>query len=123
MADRTHVPAGSSERFLLRSDEFQFLATGAQTGGAYSLTEVQVPAGGGPGPHRHPAEEWFYVLDGTALFHLDARDVPVGSGDLVRIPPGTEHWFEVSEGPVRLLSGFVPAGEEEALKALMRPAD
>lgn len=123
MASEFHIPAGSGERFLLRDDEFRFLVRGSQTGGTYSLTEVHVPVGGGPGPHRHPSEEWFYVLGGDALFHLGSQEVTVGVGDLVRIPAGTEHWFEVPADPVHLLSGFVPAGEEEVLRELMRPMD
>lgn len=123
MTEQFHVRAGSGDRFRLRDDVFRFLVTGAQTGGAYSLSEIAVPVGGGPGPHSHPSEEWFFVLGGSALFHLGTNDVPVGTGDLVRIPPGTEHWFEVPSVPLRLLSGFVPAGEEELLRTLMRPDD
>lgn len=62
-----HVPAGDSDGFRLRDDVFHFLLTAADTGGSYSLTRVDIPAGGGPGPHEHPgAEEWFYVLAGRS---------------------------------------------------------
>jgi len=47
---------------------YTILISGEQTGGAYTLIDMFVPAGGPP-PHRHDFEEMFYMLEG-------GRDVP-----------------------------------------------
>lgn len=106
----------------LRDDVFRFLVTKERSGGSYSVSLVDVPVGGGPAAHVHEAaEEWFYVLGGAPLFHVGDQHVELAAGDLVHIPRGTLHWFEVHRTAARLLSGFSPGGEELALRALTRP--
>jgi mannose-6-phosphate isomerase-like protein (cupin superfamily) len=76
---------------------------------------VDVPIGGGPPPHVHQeADEWFYVLQGNPVVHVDDRAFTIAKGDFVHIPMGTTHWFEVLDAPVRVLAGYSPAGEELA---------
>ena len=43
-----HVPAGSGPSYFGPGDQVRFILTGEQTGGAFFLAEVSVPAGGGP---------------------------------------------------------------------------
>jgi quercetin dioxygenase-like cupin family protein len=77
---------------------------------------VDVPVGSGPPPHEHAAaDEWFYVLEGTPVFHVADRAVTLHEGAFVHIPMGTKHWFEAIDGPVRVLAGHVPGGEELAV--------
>jgi hypothetical protein len=46
-------PTGTGETFLGPGDLYQFLVTGAESGGAYFAMEAYVPPGGGPPPHIH----------------------------------------------------------------------
>jgi mannose-6-phosphate isomerase-like protein (cupin superfamily) len=92
---------------------FRFLATTVETAGRYSFLDLDIPVGGGPRPQVHQeADEWFYVLQGNAVFHVDYRTFPLAEGDFVHIPMGTTHWFEVLDARIRVLAGYSPAGEE-----------
>ena len=92
---------------------FRFLATTVETAGRYSFLDIDVAVGSGPRPHVHPkADEWFYVLQGDPIFHIDDRTFTLAEGDFVHIPMGTTHWFEVLDAPIRVVAGYSPAGEE-----------
>ena len=107
--------ASALERSWSGSDRIRFFATTNETAGRYSFLGVDVPIGGGPPPHVHQeADEWFYVLQGNPVVHVDDRAFTLAEGDFVHIPMGTTHWFEVVDAPVRVLAGYSPAGEELA---------
>lgn len=42
-------------------------------------------------PHRHPEEEFFFVLEGTATFYLDGKTVTAGPYTSFYCPPNAEH--------------------------------
>jgi mannose-6-phosphate isomerase-like protein (cupin superfamily) len=77
-----------------------FKAVAATTGGAFSLHERRVPAGGRrPPAHRHPDRvEAFWVLDGTAEFELDGVTSAVDAGSFVLVPGGVSHTFGATAG-------------------------
>jgi mannose-6-phosphate isomerase-like protein (cupin superfamily) len=60
------------------------------------------------------ADEWFHVLQGNPVVHVDDRTFTLAEGDFVHIPMGTTHWFEVLDAPIRVLAGYCPAGVELA---------
>jgi 1,2-dihydroxy-3-keto-5-methylthiopentene dioxygenase len=50
--------------------------------------------------HWHDEDEVRFVLAGRGLFHIHAADYPViaievEAGDLIRVPRGTRHWFDL----------------------------
>lgn len=50
--------------------------------------------------HWHDEDEVRYILDGRGLFHIHPQQYPVvvvevGEGDLIRVPRGTRHWFDL----------------------------
>ena len=50
--------------------------------------------------HWHDEDEVRLVVDGRGLFHIHPSDGPVfaievEAGDLVRVPKGTHHWFDL----------------------------
>jgi quercetin dioxygenase-like cupin family protein len=96
-------------------DVYKFLATGAETGGAYALWEALVPPGGGPPPHLHTREvEGFYVLEGEMTFLLGETKHVAGPGVHVSVPLRTVHSFvNESAAPARMLIMVAPAGLEE----------
>jgi len=96
-----------------------------QTGGAYSLFEVTVGAGGGEGPHiQHREDECFYVLEGRFGFVVEDEQIEAGPGSLVYVPKGVLHAFEnagdttgrmlVSQTPGGVYEGFVEEAGEPA---------
>jgi 1,2-dihydroxy-3-keto-5-methylthiopentene dioxygenase len=50
--------------------------------------------------HRHDEDEVRYIVAGRGLFHINPPDSPVvalevEAGDLIRVPRGTLHWFDL----------------------------
>jgi quercetin dioxygenase-like cupin family protein len=69
--------------------------------------------GEGPSLHRHPYEEIFILLDGSATFRLADDEVEAQAGEIVIVPPNTPHGF-VNNGEERLLFVSIhPAPEME----------
>src|SRR5919197_2354888 len=50
--------------------------------------------------HRHDEDEVRYIVSGRGLFHIHPQQGPVvaievEAGDLIRVPRGTLHWFDL----------------------------
>lgn len=100
------------------------LVDGEATNGAYSLIEQQMRGGSGPPvPHIHSIDEWFYVLEGELTMTTGDRTFPARAGDSVWIPRGTVHHFKVTSAVCRALNAYTPAGFEQVIKGLARPAE
>lgn len=105
------LPEGG-ERLSVRGSTLLFKAVAATTGGAFSLHERQVPAGGRrPPPHVHPDRtEAFWVLGGEAEFELDGEVTRAGTGGFVLVPGGVAHTFgAAADTPARILVLHAPA--------------
>jgi mannose-6-phosphate isomerase-like protein (cupin superfamily) len=75
---------------------------GADHGGVgVSIIFVDAAPGEGPSLHRHPYEEIFITLEGEATVSANERELHVGPGDIVIVPPHTAHSF-TSTGSVPL---------------------
>ena len=92
-----------------------FKADGAETGNRYSVSEWWLdPHTQGPGPHSHPEDDMFFVIEGTMSFFVDGKWVDATKGAFVLVPGGTTHDFENrSEVRSGVLNVSVP-GEFEA---------
>ncbi len=52
--------------------------------------------------HAHPEDEVRFCIEGSGVFHIHPKNGPivaieVGPGDLIRVPEGTHHWFDLCE--------------------------
>lgn len=54
------------------------------------------------------AEEFYFVLSGTATAMLDGFPQPLKPGDFLRLPPGTRHAFVTQNDPLEMLDVHVP---------------
>ena len=54
------------------------------------------------------AEEFYFVLTGTATALLDGEPQPLKPGDFLRLPPGTRHAFITKDEPLTMLDIHVP---------------
>jgi quercetin dioxygenase-like cupin family protein len=108
-------PAGTAPALWGPGDMYLFLATGAETNGAFFQFEAIVPPGGGPPPHIHRAEdETFYLIEGSLELHLGEKVVMAKAGDFVSFPKGTAHSFKnVGSTTAKMLVTCVPAGLEK----------
>lgn len=66
--------------------------------------------------HWHDEDEVRFIIEGRGLFHINAGGsvfaLEVGRGDLIRVPRGTYHWFDLcGERRIRAVRLFQdPAG-------------
>jgi quercetin dioxygenase-like cupin family protein len=98
--------------------------TADATRGAYTLTETTLSPGRGAPPHVHAEhEEVFYVLDGHIAFVAGEDVLDARVGDVVLIPRGVEHAFDVvGDGDARYLCIFSPPITEQERASLARQA-
>lgn len=119
-----HVPAGTGPAYCGPGDRITYPITGAETGGASFMAEVNVVPGGGPPPHVHSREdESFYVQQGTLAVQVGDKALNISAGDFVRLPRGVMHSFKnVGEETAKLLMVAAPAGLENFFAETFVPA-
>ncbi len=83
--------------------------------------------------HWHDEDEVRFIVEGRGLFHIHPRQGPVlvievGPGDLLRVPKGTWHWFDLCADrrirAIRLFqdpSGWTPRYTESGAEAAFEP--
>lgn len=110
-----HSVPGQAKVYSAVGDKYVVLATGEQTGGAYTLADAFVPPGGGPPPHYHTREEEsFYVVEGEITFTVDGKTIVGTPGTFVQIPRKTPHAFKNNSDKMgRMLVMCMPAGFEK----------
>lgn len=80
-----------------------------------SLAEATVPIGAITQRHHHPkTEEIYFILEGQGEMLMGDETHPVGTGDAIGIPPGTEHAIKnTGTVPLRFLCCCAPGYEHE----------
>lgn len=102
-----------------------FLATGEETGGAFSLVEEVGRKGQSAEPPMHTQtreEESFYVIEGQMRFYVGDDIIDAQAGSFVVLPRGIPHRFEIVSDDVRMLNLCTPAGFEGMFRDLSEPA-
>jgi quercetin dioxygenase-like cupin family protein len=99
-----HQP-GDAERRWMGETSAYFLATGDQTGGAFTLVEEQAGRGESVPLHLHRDDmESFYVLEGELTLYIgDGPGERVGPGAFAHVPGGTIHGFRIESETARYL--------------------
>ena len=97
-------------------------ATAEQTNGSVGFFEATSPPGFGPPRHiHHTSDEMFYILSGHFQFLAGERLIDAPAGTFVFIPRGTVHAPKVvGTEPGRLVTAFVPGGQEGAFEEFAR---
>jgi 1,2-dihydroxy-3-keto-5-methylthiopentene dioxygenase len=66
--------------------------------------------------HWHDEDEVRFIIEGSGLFHIHPQSGPVfalevEAGDLIRVPKGTWHWFDLcADRRIRAIRLFQDAG-------------
>jgi 1,2-dihydroxy-3-keto-5-methylthiopentene dioxygenase len=83
--------------------------------------------------HWHDEDEVRFIIQGRGIFHIHPRQGPVialevGPGDLIRVPRGTWHWFDLcAERQIRAIrlfqdpSGWTPRYTESGVDKGFEP--
>jgi mannose-6-phosphate isomerase-like protein (cupin superfamily) len=106
---------GEGRRHAMGGMSAVFKADGAETAGAYSISEWWLePHTEGPGAHAHEEDDVFYVLEGTMSFWIGGEWVDCPRGSLVLAPSGVTHDFQ-NRGSTRagVLNISAPGGFED----------
>ena len=75
--------------------KWEFKADGKETASSYSISEWWLePHTQGPGPHSHPEDDVFYVIEGVMSFLVDGQWTDAPRGSFVLVPGGVVHDFE-----------------------------
>ncbi|MEZ5361914.1 MAG: cupin domain-containing protein [Bryobacterales bacterium] len=90
---------------------------GAPYGAGISFFRGDLPAGKGPGLHKHPYPETCIVLAGQAAMVVDGQEITAGAGDIVVFGPETPHRF-TAVGEERLVMVCVHAAERFVIEPL-----
>lgn len=117
-----HQP-GASERRWLGDSYTDFLATGEQTGDAFTLVDERARRGESVPLHRHDEDvESFYVVEGEIEFFIgDGPGVVAVPGAFVHVPGGTVHGFRIASEAARYLI-LTTARHGEFYRAITLPS-
>jgi quercetin dioxygenase-like cupin family protein len=110
------IDKNSGKSFHIANGLYRTIISSKDTEGKYAIIEMNVPPGGGPGPHAHKdIEEVFYVASGEVDFSTENGVYKAKTGDVVRIPVGgAVHAFKnTSERDAMLICTVRPAGLDE----------
>jgi mannose-6-phosphate isomerase-like protein (cupin superfamily) len=123
VTDDLIVRADGGRTFEDAPDRGRIIISGAKTGGAYSIVEINVAARPKSsdegdmrfGPHRHAAiEDVFIVRHGTIEFLLGDAVSTLRPNDVVRVTADTRHGYCNGSGSeVTMWVVFSPGGFEE----------
>jgi len=95
-------------------DTYTILPSGKGTARAFTLIDLHIPPGDGPGLRRHGSKEAYTLLEGEVEAVFRGRNVVVRAGETITIPANAPHMF-TNEGPatVRMSCICAPAGYDE----------
>lgn len=80
----------------------------------FGAMRVSIETGSEPPMHFHSREdEWYYVLDGELVFHLEGKALRAGPGSFAFLPRGVPHTLTVEgTGRAEVLLMVTPGGFE-----------
>src|SRR5712691_333686 len=98
-------------------------ASGESTQGRVAVIEHLAPQGSGSPLHvHHNEDEWFYVIEGELTFWVGGQTIAAPAGAFVYGPREIPHTFTVTSSQARFLLVTEPAGFENFMRAVGRPA-
>jgi mannose-6-phosphate isomerase-like protein (cupin superfamily) len=112
---------GEGRHYAMGGMSAVFKADGDETQGACSISEWWLePMAKGPGPHSHPEDDVFYVIEGTVSVLVDDHWVDAQRGAFVLVPGGVTHDFE-NRTPARagLLNVSTPGNFEKDMPSIV----
>lgn len=111
---------GEGRRYDMGRIQAVFKADGADTAGAYSISEWRLePHTTGPGAHRHPEDDVFYVTEGTMTVLVDDHWVEAPAGSFVLVPGGVTHDFQNrGDKPAAMLNVSQPGDFEQHMPGI-----
>ena len=101
-------------------DSIRILTTGADTGGAYELFELQGPRDSGPPVHAHPWSESYVMVEGEAEITVGDKKMRATPGCFISIPAETLHTYKILSDSAKFIIITTPSGASEFFAELDR---
>jgi quercetin dioxygenase-like cupin family protein len=101
-----------------------FLATGEETGGHFSLIEMNIRKGFEAPGHTHTHEdESFFIQEGELRVVVNGEEYHLAAGEFIHLPKGLPHAYFAKTDTVKMLCTMAPAGLENMFLTMSKPAD
>ena len=112
------LKSGEPDELTYDAGTVKFLASSADTNGAWSLVELTEKPGYKTRLHRHIyTDEAYYVLEGILTAKIADKTYELPAGSYILIPHGTPHaQGNLGKVPVRVLLTMTPGGFEGSFK-------
>jgi quercetin dioxygenase-like cupin family protein len=110
------VDPDQGEQLEVLGTAMQLVATVENTAGTYEVAVVAAGQGGDLIPHRHPWEEFYFVLEGQLEVQVGARHHHAGPGSFVTMPPRALHAYRVLSDGARFLHVSFGRGASAAFR-------
>ncbi|MGI2905807.1 cupin domain-containing protein [Tolypothrix sp. VBCCA 56010] len=108
------MTVNSKPTYFALGDFYTFLATGEDTDGKYSLTEMMLQPQSVAPAHIHDSYEAHYVLEGEVEYQVDDKTIVATPGTFLQFPIGQAHGFKnVTSQPAKILAFLTPPGGEQ----------
>jgi quercetin dioxygenase-like cupin family protein len=99
-----------------------WLATSAETGGAFLLFDDVMTRGKTTPLHSHPeVDETLYMLEGEILLSVDGLEQPLGRSGVAMVPRGVPHAFLVTSERAQILFLETPGTSEAFYRGASDP--
>jgi mannose-6-phosphate isomerase-like protein (cupin superfamily) len=120
----TAVGSGEGEARWWAGSLAVIKASAADTGGQMTIIEITEPPHAKAPLHVHHREdEAFWILEGSATFEVGDQTIEAGPGDYLLGPRDIPHRFTTGPEGCRMLFILTPAGFEDLVRAMSRPAE
>ena len=112
------LKSGEPDELTYDAGTVKFLASSADTNGAWSLVELTEKPGYKTRLHRHNyTDETYYVLEGVFTAKIADKTYELQPGSYIVIPRGTPHaQGNLGKVPVKVLLTMTPGGFEQSFK-------
>jgi len=112
------LKSGEPDELTYDAGTVRFLASSADTDGAWSLVELTEKPGYKTRLHRHIyTDETYYVLEGVLTAKIADKTYELPAGSYILIPHGTPHaQGNLGKVPVKVLLTMTPGGFEGSFK-------
>jgi quercetin dioxygenase-like cupin family protein len=118
------VASGAGEARWWAGQLATIKATAADTGGQFSLIEIEVAAGFATPLHIHHREdEAFWILDGHATVEVGDQVFEAPAGTYLMGPRHVPHRWTAGPDGARMLYLFTPGGFEDLVLEMSVPAE
>ncbi|HEX8606759.1 MAG TPA: quercetin 2,3-dioxygenase [Pseudoduganella sp.] len=116
------LASGEGERFVAGDQVFTYLGNGNGSAGKFLAVMTEGPAGDMIPPHFHALHtEVFFPLEGTLNMIGNAQKLMAEPGDIVHIPAGTIHAYQMNRHYTKFIGFLTPGVFDDFFRTIGDP--